>query len=273
MLKTVLLVVAGLGAGLAISRWFAPESPFATDAPAAVALEPRAAASAVSPARFAELERALAAEIDQRTALEARVAELAAVIDTGRTVPPQDAAVAGEVVDPRGPRLREAPTREDRERQQTERLIAAGFPPDRADWIERRVEELRMAALQAQYEATREGRPFEPGAALAGTRTLRSEIGDAEYERYLQALGRPTSVAVRDVLASSPAERAGLQQGDEVISYGGERVFDFRDLNALTLEGNAGESVLLEVRRNGQTIQLVVPRGPVGITSGGFRGR
>ena len=130
-----------------------------------------------------------------------------------------------------------------------------------------------MASLQAQYEATREGRPFDPTAALAGGRTLRSELGDTDYERYLQALGRPTSVAVQDVLASSPAERSGLLPGDEVVTYDGERVFDMRELNALTLEGNAGESVAVEVRRSGQTIQIVMPRGPIGILSGGFRGR
>src|SRR5690606_545711 len=118
----------------------------------------------------------------------------------------------------------------------------------------------------------RDGRPFDPAVPLAATRTLRGEIGDDEYERYLQALGRSTAVVVREVLASSPAERAGLQPGDQVVAYGGERVFDQRELNALTLQGQAGESVVLDVRRNGQTIQLVVPRGPIGITGGGFRG-
>jgi len=51
----------------------------------------------------------------------------------------------------------------------------------------------------------------------------------------------------------------------------GERVFDIRDLNELTLEGTAGQSVVVEVRRDGQQVQLVMPRGPLGI-SGGFRG-
>src|SRR5690606_14645023 len=166
-----------------------------------------------------------------------------------------------------------AALRAERERRQAERLVAAGFSPDRAEWLERRVEELRMQALQAQYEATREGRPFDPAAPMAATRTLRNEIGDDEYERYLAALGRSTGVVVREVLASSPAERVGLRPGDQVLSYGGERVFDQRELNALTLEGRPGEPVVLDVRRDGQTIQLVVPRGPIGITAGGFRGR
>jgi S1-C subfamily serine protease len=151
-------------------------------------------------------------------------------------------------------------------------LIAAGFPPDRAEWINQRASELRMQALQAQYDATREGRPFSPASALAGDQTLRADLGDADYERYLQALERPTSVGVRNVLASSPAERAGLKAGDEVLAYDGKRVFDMRELNSLTLQGTPGESVVVEVLRDGQRTQLVMPRGPIGIFGGGFRG-
>jgi S1-C subfamily serine protease len=162
---------------------------------------------------------------------------------------------------------------ENSQRGQVELLLAAGFAPDRAAWIAQRTAELRMAQLQAQYDSAREGKPFDATAMLAGERTLRSDLGDADYERYLQALDRPTSVPVRDVLASSPAQRAGLQPGDEVVAYDGKRVFDFRDLNALTLEGNAGESVVVQVRRNDQVLDLVMPRGPIGIFGGGFRGR
>ena len=143
-----------------------------------------------------------------------------------------------------------------------ERLTAAGFAPDRAEWIERRQEELRMEALQEQYDARREGRP--PNAAFEDS-SLRAELGDADYERYLSAMGRPTSVGVGDVLASSPAERAGLLPGDEIVAYNGQRVFDTGELNALTLEGTAGESVVIDVRRDGQNVQLVMPRGPIGI--------
>jgi S1-C subfamily serine protease len=154
------------------------------------------------------------------------------------------------------------------ERRFVEQLLAQGFSPDRAEWIVRRTEELRMEALQAQYDAQRGGRPVEPSGS-----TLRAELGDADYERYLSAYGRPTTIPVRDVLASSPAERSGLKAGDEILAYNGERVFDMRELNELTLKGVPGESVVVDVRRDGQNVQLVMPRGPLGITGGGFRGR
>ncbi len=282
MLKTVLLVLAGLGAGLAVSFLLKPgASGFDSAGEGAESSIPTATRNTDSStvARLAELESALAAEATQRTALEARVLELAGELDdlrAARVDAPGDAAVADNSSTGDAVRFRPREftgTGADTERRQIERLIAAGFAPDRAEWISRRTSELRMEQLQAQYNATREGRPFDPTAVLASERTLRSELGEADYERYLTAFNRPTSVAVRDVLASSPAERSGLKAGDEVVSYGGTRVFDMRELNALTLEGNAGESVVVDVRRDGQTIQLVMPRGPIGIFSGGFRGR
>jgi serine protease Do len=75
-----------------------------------------------------------------------------------------------------------------------------------------------------------------------------------------------------DVYATSNAERSGLQVGDQIVSYAGSRVFDMRELNALTREGSSGESVTVEVRRNGQTVTVQVPRGPLGVSGGAARG-
>lgn len=285
MLKTLSLVFTGLVAGLLLALFLQPSTPPLGEA-ARLASQPPAGAptSGADPrlsARLDTLERALAAEAEQRAVLEARVAELAAELDgngnRGSAASNGPAAAGAEPPFAEQARARfrrdAAALGEDAQRRQIELLTNAGFAPDRAEWINRRMQELRMESLQAQYDATREGRPFEPGTALAGERTLRNELGEADYERYLQALNRPTSVAVQSVLASSPAERSGLKAGDQVVAYNGQRVFDVRDLNALTLEGTAGESVVVEVRRDGQTVQLVMPRGPIGITGGGFRGR
>jgi len=284
MLKTLLFLLVGLAAGLAIAFWVAPgAAPTALDSEPAIGQTPvvrtTVASDPAATARLAALEDALQAEVDQRVALEERVAELAAQLEalgqrSARTGGPPNfgAGAAG----PDRAAIAEARQRlqrdggEDAERRFAEQLVAAGFAPDRADWIIRRTEELRMEALQAQYDAQRGGRPVE---ARAGLQTLRTELGDADYERYLQAYGRPTAIPVRDVLASSPAERSGLKAGDEIVAYGGKRVFDVPELNALTLEGTPGESVVVEVRRDGQNVQLVLPRGPLGITGGGFRGR
>lgn len=278
MLKTILLVVLGAAAGFAVALWRQPEIAPAPGDSISTDIS-RADGSRDADRRLATLERALAAEAAERTELEARVFELAAELDALRGTQVRDGGDAGRApasaadeASPPAPRQRLREGMRQGGQPQLERLIAAGFSPDRAQWIDRRTQEIRMQALQAQYDAQRAGRPLEPGTVLAGERTLRAELGESDYERYLEASGRPTSVGVQGLLASSPAERAGLRSGDQIVSYAGQRVFDLRELNALTLEGNAGESVVVEVRRDGQTLQLVMPRGPIGIFGGGFRG-
>ena len=149
------------------------------------------------------------------------------------------------------------------------RLIEAGFAPGQAEWIVQRESQLQMEALQARYDAERAGdaMDFFQSRAAAGN-ALRDELGDADYERYLAARGLPTSVAVSSVLDSSPAERAGLRPGDEIVSYGGERVFNMLDLTRQTLEGQPGEQVAVDILRDGVSMQVVVPRGPIGISGG-----
>jgi len=285
MLKTSLLVLGGLVAGLAIAFVLRPAPEQAAPLEARVG---DAASTVRSPARddgsagrLAALERALDEEIVQRAVLEDRVAELASQLEAlGEGPTPARELDASNGQGPAPPaNMREIRARaqagragggQQAERRFVEQLIAEGFAPDRAEWLVRRTEELRMQALQAQYDAQRSGRPMDP---VAGLQSLRTELGEADYERYLKADGRPTAVPVREVLASSPAERSGLQPGDEIVAYAGKRVFDMRELNALTLEGTPGESVVVDVRRDGQNVQLVMPRGPIGIFGGGFRGR
>jgi len=42
-------------------------------------------------------------------------------------------------------------------------------------------------------------------------------------------------------------------------------------VNNLTIRGNLGESVLIEIQRAGASVQLAIPRGPIGVTQ--VRGR
>jgi len=276
MVRKIALVMALLIAGVAIAVYV--RGGFGSAA-ADDSFEPQTDASA--DVRIADLEKALAAQIDRARSLERRVSELEGRQGgEGGNV----ARRGGELTEEqRAERLAERRERFGNDgnfdpatigQRQSERrlqsLVEAGFTRDRAEWIERRTEELQVQAMQAQYDAQRNGRPGQGQFDIE--RTLRSEMGDAEYERYLGATGRPTQVQVFDVLASSSAERAGLQAGDQIVSYGGARVFDMRDLESLSREGTAGESVSVEVKRNGQTVTVQVPRGPLGVAGGGLRG-
>lgn len=138
----------------------------------------------------------------------------------------------------------------------------------------RRESELRMDALQAQFDARRSGEPFNFfETRMHPDLALRDEIGDVEYEQYLEANSRPTSVTIGSVLESSPGQRAGLQSGDEIVRYDGQRVFSTQELNQQTMLGEAGESVVVDVMRDGVLMQVVLPRGPIGVTTGRRFGR
>jgi len=152
-------------------------------------------------------------------------------------------------------------------------LVEAGFLPSVASMIVRRESELQMASIQARYEAERSGDPSAYWQSRdSGSEALRAELGDADYERYLSANGRSTSVTVSSVIDSSPAQSAGLQPGDEIVRYDGERVFSMTDLVQQTVDGAAGQNIVVDIMRDGNPMQIVMPRGPVGI-SGGRRRR
>lgn len=152
-------------------------------------------------------------------------------------------------------------------------MLAAGLSPQRVEHILRRESEMRFEMLQAYYDAQKSGEPMSRSAFGFGPDAmLREDIGDSDYEKYLQANGRPTSVEVGSVMAASPAERAGLQPGDEIVGYDGQRVFTTSELMQRTMSDGDGD-VVVDVVRNGSQMQIVLPRGPIGIEQRRFRGR
>src|SRR3954471_22031117 len=155
MLKTLLLVVAGLVAGLALAYWLQPSSEPAVAAAPTDGSSRLAVGAARADERIADLKEALDAEILQRSALEDRVAELAAQLEAlgqrprfardagGASAPGEQPLVNGFQI-----RAREGRAgNQSRESVMLARLTAAGFAPDRAEWINRRSEELRMKTL------------------------------------------------------------------------------------------------------------------------------
>jgi len=151
-----------------------------------------------------------------------------------------------------------------------QRLISSGFAEEEANWIFEKESEVSLESLNDQYQARRQAllNQTEGGANNQTTADrLRTKLGDQVYERYLEANGWPTSVAVGSVMPNSPGQNAGLQAGDSIVAYNGERVFSVRELNNLTVQGDPGESILIEVERDGNPVQLTIPRGPIGVTA------
>lgn len=286
MLKTLAFLGAGLIAGFVIATWtggndegWLPPHAGADDLVARIdALERRLEREAAARTTvIAELER-LRETFGEWAASDGReeflvTAGEAAMGWGGLPARPLDSTAEGSESRPAVARPRfTRPTPEDRERRRMERFVDAGFTPDRAEWIDRRIAMLRLEVLEAEYEAARRGEAFDARSLPSLEQRLRAELGTAEYERYLTATGRPTQVPVRSVLPGSSAERAGLRPGDRLVSYAGERVFGMEDLERLTLQGHPGENVVVEIVRDGQPMQLYLSRGPLGI-AGGARGR
>ena len=148
----------------------------------------------------------------------------------------------------------------DYSQMRTTQLVDGGFTEARANQILVLEDEVRMQALQTEYEAQRNGTDLDPWTqAYNAQAAFRENLGDADYEKYLQARGGESSITVREVIGSSPANRAGLRPGDRILSYDGDRVFNMFEL----------KDVVVDIERDGQRMQLVLPRGPMGITGNG----
>ena len=231
--------------------------------------------STLTEQRLSRMEQAIASEREARIALQD---ELHALINEFEQMD------AGEA---RVPDVRQSLSEERREEQRPGRraprdigallrnfqerrltlLVDGGFSEDEARRVMDLESQAQYKAMQAAHDAQRRGEPNDPFVAMNSAQNLlRDELGDAEYERYLTAQGEPATVGVTQVLDSSPASQAGLLPGDQIVSYNGKRVFSVGDLRALTLQGNAGEDVIIEIDRDGVRMQLSLPRGPVGIT-------
>jgi C-terminal processing protease CtpA/Prc len=223
--------------------------------------------------RIAALESAVSDERQARQWLQEEVfflseelERLTAGDNTRELVP--DSVVENAVADTREER-RDDYRRRNSPEAQIDRLIAAGFLPSQAEQIVRREAELQMESLQARYEAERSGDPTDWYRNRSSQEdALRQELGDADYERYLLANRRSTTVSVSSVIESSPAHAAGLLPGDEIVRYGGERVFSMNELMQRAVEGVPGENVAVDIMRDGIQMQVVMPRGPFGITGG-----
>ena len=220
--------------------------------------------------RLLALEKALIAEQGARQLLEE---ELFYWMDSANVIPDspdpgQDSTEQARADSQARLAERRAARRGSNSRERrAERLVAAGFDAATADWILTRESELQMESLRARYEASRNGETVDFYQQDVGLRAqLRQQLGDAGYERYLMANGRPLHVSISSVLDSSPAQSAGLRTGDQIVNYGGKRIYSMSDLTQEIIQGAPNERVVVHFVRDGIPMQVVLPRGPVGIT-------
>lgn len=143
-------------------------------------------------------------------------------------------------------------------------LVERGFDEFRAQGVLEEVERVRTSVLSSLDPA--DGRPDPDQVRLAVGEQLRISLGEYDYEQYLEATDQPTRVPVRDIEPDSPAAAAGLQPGDNIVRYAGERVFNSTELIAKTGEMVEGSNVVIEVERDGVPYSFTVPAGTLGVS-------
>lgn len=263
------LVLAGVALGSVASNSLTAENP----APQAVA-EPRtpsalgqfrrpAAGDDAAVADMLEsLSLALTQEAEYRLVLEEEIEALSARIDDlqARLGEPRASSREG---DPRQRRGGEPLT--------VARLMDAGINEDVARALKTRLDDIAMQRLYLRDQAMREGwmgdqRYREESQRLAAAQNnIRGEFGDDAYDRYLYASGRPNRVQIQSVLENSPAAEAGLRAGDQIVRYNDTRTYGPGELRRASQGGQAGETVALRVVRDGEQIDIYLPRGPLGV--------
>lgn len=98
--------------------------------------------------------------------------------------------------------------------------------------------------------------------------SLQETIGKESYDLYLYKTEQNNRVVVSTVMKDSPAERLGVLKGDIILNYANETVLNWRELRKLTGEGVAGDYVNLTVLRNEKLLNILIPRGPLGVKLG-----
>ena len=277
MNRIALAVVISLLAGFAVGAWFSGDEPDSEQS-ARSRLAGDLPADASAEDRLLRLEQIISEEREARIALEDTLAMLFDEIE--RLEGAGDRALAqrrAEIESQREARVTErrsprgsADWLQNYQDRRVGRMVEGGFAEDEARRILQKESEAAYKAMQATWEAQRNGETVDRFGAMNNPQTiLRNEIGDDAYARYLEAQGQPTAITITQVMDSSPGSSAGLQMGDELVSYNGERVFNVVELRNQTMQGEPGEDVIIEIVRDGNRMQLTVPRGPIGIAGSG----
>lgn len=153
-----------------------------------------------------------------------------------------------------------------------EKLIAEGMPSETIQAMKLTVDQNQLEMLQLRDSAIREG--WEESAEFSEQmfalrnpyRGLKEEFGDEAYDLYLYATGTPNRVEIREVYSGSAADDAGIKPGDIFVSYASNPIYSMSTLRQSTLEGAAGETIMVELIRDNKSFTTSVPRGPLGIS-------
>jgi serine protease Do len=74
-------------------------------------------------------------------------------------------------------------------------------------------------------------------------------------------LGKVQGALISDIMAGSPAEKAGLKQGDIIIRFAGKEIRDPRQLQLVVADTPVGQKAEVEIFRDGRSQKLYITLG------------
>ena len=146
-------------------------------------------------------------------------------------------------------------------------LEALGFRPGEIERIRDTWEYTVLTGMELETDRVRNG---EKGwlPALRDqdliAREAQEALGEFGYDAMLYASGGKNRLILAELIDSSPGAAAGIESGDELISYDGQRIFSPFTLKRLITSGDAGELIEVRLQRGGERVRVFMPRGPIG---------
>ncbi len=215
------------------------------------------------------LRQRLDDEVRARRALEQRVSELVrqvATLESGSV----DPAASGETAAAGDDTTTQTSDRREAGWFNTQALIESGMDDMLAGELQSFYEQIEMDRLYLRDQSLREDWDRDAYRSALDEledreSELRQRLGEEGYDAYLYASGQPNRVAVTSVIASAPAGQVGIEAGDHILRYDNQRIYNWFELREATAGGNIGDTVAVEVDRDGQTLQFYLARGPLGI--------
>ncbi len=270
---TGLALVIGITIGVYVTRDRNDET---AQAPArAASLEERTIAADLTPAASFDgavidaLRQRLDDEARARRALEQRVSELVRQVEMLESAS-ADPATGSETAAADDDTTTETSDRREAGGFNTQALIDSGMDDMLAGELQLFYEQIEMDRLYLRDQSLREDWDRDAYRSALDEledreSELRQRLGEEGYDAYLYASGQPNRVAVTSVIASAPAGQVGIEAGDHILRYDNQRIYNWFELREATAGGNIGDTVAVEVDRDGQTLQFYLARGPLGI--------
>jgi hypothetical protein len=133
--------------------------------------------------------------------------------------------------------------------------------------------EVKRRALRIQREAAGGEREVEPELAATLLRWQGKNLKDSEKGFIGISMtdasgGKESGTLVLGIVKDTPAEKAGLRNGDVILAVDGLVMFDSTELQEVIQLMDPGTDVKLEVRRGDKTIELDIklmarPKNPI----------